>query len=64
MPKIYIEKRPNGTYAVLVDGKERASAIKPTQGKAVTRSREMYPNVKPLIERQRHTNKGKPDQWR
>lgn len=64
MPKIYIERRVNGDYAVIVDGNERASAIEPTQGDAIKRAQEMYPGVKPDIERQRHTNKGKPDQWR
>lgn len=64
MPKIYIERRPNGGYAVMVDGNERASAIEPTQGDAIKRAHEMYPDMKPDIERQRHSNKGKPDQWR
>jgi hypothetical protein len=64
MPKIYIERRPNGDYAVQVDGKEKASAIERTQGDAIKRAQEMYPDVKPDIERQRHTDKGKPDQWR
>jgi hypothetical protein len=64
MPKIYIERRPDGNYAVQVGGNKRASAIEPRQGDAIKRSREMYPDVKPDVERQRHTDKGKPDQWR
>lgn len=64
MPKVYIERRPDGNYAVQVEGNERASAIERTQGDAIERAREMYPNAKPDVERQRHTDKGKPDQWR
>lgn len=64
MPKVYIERRPSGDYAVRVGEKERASAIEPTQGDAIKRAREMYPDVKPDVERQRHTDQGKPDQWR
>jgi Uncharacterized protein conserved in bacteria (DUF2188) len=64
MPKVYIERRPNGDYGVQEGGNERASAIEPTQRDAIKRAREMYPDVKPDVERQRHTDKGKPDQWR
>jgi hypothetical protein len=48
MPKIYIERRPDGDYAVQVAGKKKASAIEPTQGDAIRRAREMYPDVKPM----------------
>ena len=36
----------------------------PTQAKAIERAREFSPGVAPDVERVRHTNRGKPDQWR
>jgi hypothetical protein len=61
---IYIERRPNGNYAVEKPGAERASAILPTQRQAIERAREISPNTRPDVERVRHTSVGKPDQWR
>ena len=61
---IFVEQRPDGTYAVERPGAERASAILPTQKQAIERAREIQPGSRPDVERVRHTNKGKPDQWR
>jgi Uncharacterized protein conserved in bacteria (DUF2188) len=61
---VYIERRPQGDYAVRKPGADRASAVEPTQGKAIERAREISPGVAPDVERVRHTNRGKPDQWR
>jgi hypothetical protein len=61
---IYVERRPDGNYAVEKPGADRASAILPTQAEAIARAKEISPNIKPDVERVRHTNKGKPDQWR
>jgi hypothetical protein len=61
---VYIERRPEGDYAVHKPGSERASAVKPTQAKAIERAREISPGVAPDVERVRHTSRGKPDQWR
>lgn len=61
---IYVEQREEGDYAVRREGSDRASAIERTQQKAIERAREMNPGVAPDVERVRHTNKGKPDQWR
>ena len=61
--RVYVEKHPEG-YKVLRPGAERASAIEPTQQKAIDRAKEIVPGAKPHIERVRHTNKGHPDQFR
>jgi len=67
MPKkdeLFIEQRPQGDYAVRRPGSSRASDVLPTQGAAIERARELEPNSTPMVERVRHTNRGKPDQWR
>jgi hypothetical protein len=61
---IFVERRPNGTYAVERPGAERASAVLPTQRQAIERAKEICPTAKPDVERVRHTTGGKPDQWR
>jgi hypothetical protein len=61
---IYIEQRPDKSYAVVRPNAERASAILPTQAEAIERAREISPNTRPDVERVRHTSVGKPDQWR
>lgn len=60
---LYIEKHPNG-YAVLRPNAERASAIAPTQAKAIAIARELNPGHSPDVERVRYTSVGKPDRWR
>ena len=61
---MYVERRPEGDFAVRRAGAERASAVAPTQAKAIQRAREISPGVAPDVERVRHTNRGKSDQWR
>jgi hypothetical protein len=61
---MYVERRPEGDFAVRRPGSERASAVEHTQAKAIERAREISPGVAPDVERVRHTNRGKPDQWR
>jgi hypothetical protein len=61
---MYVERRPEGDFAVRRAGSERVSAVAPTQAKAIERAREISPGVAPDVERVRHTNRGKPDQWR
>jgi hypothetical protein len=63
-PDVYIERRPEGDYAVRQEHAKRASATAPTQAEAIAKAEKMFPEVKPDVERVRHTNKGKPDQWR
>ncbi|MGO8932228.1 MAG: DUF2188 domain-containing protein [Terracidiphilus sp.] len=62
--EIYIERRPEGDYAVRRPGSERASAVERTQGQAIDRGREIAPSAAIHVERQRHTNRGRPDEWR
>jgi hypothetical protein len=62
--EVYIERREQGDYAVRKPGSERASAVLPTQAKAIERAREMNPNAAVLIERVRDNNVGGRDKWR
>lgn len=61
---IYVERRPQGDYAVRKPGASRASAVEATQADAIARAREISPGVAPDVERVRHTTRGKPDHWR
>lgn len=62
--RLYVERRPQGDYAVRRANADRASDVLPTQKKAIDRARELNLNQDPHVERVRHTNRGKPDQWR
>jgi len=62
--QFFVERRPEGDYAVRRANSERASAVLPTQAEAIERARELNPDKAPLVERVRHTNAGKPDKWR
>jgi len=62
--KLFVERRPEGDYAVRKPNAERASAVLPTQAEAIARARELNNGAPPLVERVRYTNAGKPDKWR
>jgi hypothetical protein len=63
--ELYIEKRENeGDFAVRKPGSERASAVLPTQAKAIKRARKMNPDAAVHVERVRDTNVGSRDKWR
>jgi hypothetical protein len=62
--QLYIERRDGGDYAVRRGGADRASAVEPTQGKAIERAREISPNAPVHVERVRDTNVGHRDKWR
>jgi len=62
--RLFVERRPEGDYAVRRGKATRASAVLPTQAEAIDRAREMSPGNPPLVERVRYTSEGKPDQWR
>ena len=62
--QLFVERRPQGDYAVRRPNAERASAVLPTQADAIDRARELNPERAPLVERQRHTSGGRPDRWR
>jgi hypothetical protein len=62
--RLFVERRPQGDYAVRKPNSERASAVRSTQAEAIERARELNPSKQPLVERVRHTGQGKPDKWR
>jgi hypothetical protein len=62
--KIFVERRPEGDYAVRRRGSERASAVEPTQKEAIERARELNPGIAPHVERVRDTPAGGRDKWR
>jgi hypothetical protein len=62
--RLFVERRPEGDYAVRLPNSERASAVLPTQAEAIARARELNPHSKPLVERVRRTSGGHPDKWR
>ena len=64
MSKLFVERRPDGNYAVERPGANRASAILPTQAGAIARAEEIDPNAEVLVERVRNTSVGWRDQWR
>src|SRR5476649_2847725 len=56
--ELFVERRPQGDYAVRRGGSERASAVEPTQQKAIERAKELEPDVAPHVERVRDTPAG------
>lgn len=62
--RYYVEQREQGDYAVRRGGAKRASDVLPTQREAIKRGTELGDGRAPVVERVKHTNVGKPDQWR
>lgn len=62
--RIYVERRPEGDYAVRKPNSDRASDVLPTQREAIDRARQLSPDSSPHVERVRHTDRGSPDKWR
>ena len=62
--QLFVERRPQGDYAIRTANSERASEVRPTQAEAIARAREISPGHSPLVERVRHSSQGKPDRWR
>ncbi len=62
--QMFVERRPEGDYAVRRKGSERASDVLPTQREAIERARELNSDRQPLVERVRDTNRGTRDKWR
>jgi hypothetical protein len=60
----FIERREEGDYAIRKPNSERASGVEDTQADAIRRARELNPDATIHVERVRHTERGKPDQWR
>jgi hypothetical protein len=61
---IFVERRPEGDYAVRRPNSQRASDVLPTQREAIDRARQLEPNTRPDVERVRNTKVGHPDKWR
>jgi hypothetical protein len=67
MPKeeeLFVERRPQGDYAVRRGGSERASAVEPTQAEAIERAKQINNGGPVLVERVRNTDVGHRDKWR
>lgn len=62
--QIFVERRPEGDYAVRRPNSQRASDVLPTQREAIERARELNNGNDPLVERVRNTDKGSRDKWR
>ena len=62
--EIYVEQRPNGQYAVLRPGAERASALTDTQKQAIDTAAKIAPEAAIHVERVRDTDAGGRDKWR
>ncbi len=62
--QLYVERRPQGDYAIRRPNSRRASDVKPTQHEAIERARELNPDGTPLVERVRNTDVGGRDKWR
>ena len=62
--QLFIEQREEGDYAVRKGNSEHASAVEPTQKKAIERARDLNPGHAPLVERVRNTDRGRRDKWR
>lgn len=62
--ELFVERRPQGDYAVRRGNAERASAVKSTQAEAIERAREIDPNAAIHVERVRNTTGGHRDKWR
>ena len=61
---LFIERRPQGDFAVRKANSERASAVLPTQAQAIARAKELNPKAAIHVERIRETKGGNPDKWR
>jgi hypothetical protein len=62
--RMYVERRPEGDYAVRRANSDRASDVLPKQRDALERARELSPDSRPHVERVRNTSVGSPDKWR
>lgn len=62
--KLFIERRPEGDYAIRRPNSERASGVADTQSEAVDRARQIDPDASILVERVRNTSVGHRDKWR
>jgi hypothetical protein len=62
--ELYVERRPQGDYAVRRGGADRASVTAPTQKQAIEKAEKLDPKAAVLVERVRDTSVGGRDKWR
>lgn len=62
--EVFVERRPQGDYAIRRPGSGRASGVEPTQAEAIDRAGQIAPNATILVERVRDTRIGGRDKWR
>jgi hypothetical protein len=62
--RYFIEQRAQGDFAIRKPKSQRASAVAPTQKKAVALARKMNPEAAIFVERVRDVKGGSPDKWR
>ncbi len=61
---LFIERQPDGKYAVKRPNAQRASSVHGTQAEAIEAARRMEPDAAIHVERVRSTEVGSPDKWR
>ena len=61
---LFVERRPEGDFAVRRANSKRASVVADTQAEAIAEARKLEPDAPVLVERVRHTSVGRPDKWR
>lgn len=61
---IYVEPHQEGGFSVKLPHARRASAIEPTQARAIATAQQMHPDAAVHVARVRHTCRGNPDQYR
>lgn len=62
--ELYVERRPEGDYAVERPGSKRSSSVHDTQAGAIEAARKLDPDAAIHVERVRNTSGGSPDKWR
>ncbi len=62
--RLFVERRPQGDFAVRKPNSGRASDVLPTQAEAINRAKELSNGKPPFVERVRFTKAGRPDKWR
>jgi hypothetical protein len=62
--RFFIERRPEGDYAVKKGNSDRASAAAPTRVDAIQKAKELNPDATIQVERVRDTDTGGRDKWR
>jgi hypothetical protein len=62
--ELYVERRPEGDYAIRRPGSKRSSGVEPTQAEAIATARDLEPSAAIHVERVRNTDRGSRDKWR